>query len=341
MTARRAVSLLLAALSVAACHPARVAVVLPARPAAPDAVASPPALPEAVPSGGSVGLEACAAARLEVDFARLRDTRRAEWVRRLLVHDARFGDLAVEGAVDPFRDARVVRFCAEVLRTGAWDAIVLTHACDEPSVTRALRVYSTRVDGGGPEALGVLGLEATRVRTGAQAWSAQRVRAGELLLVPGDAARRSAALYRAAAPLDASGLDDPSPTTSAGSLVARLALDEPARRLPWAPELSALRTVRAELRATAAGTAELRAFGDAPDDDAARGLSARLTARFEEAASSLVLRVALRGLLSSVEVRARGATVEVRLPATAPQVDSLLSLIAAAVGARLDGPAEP
>ncbi|HRG99819.1 MAG TPA: hypothetical protein PLR99_26420, partial [Polyangiaceae bacterium] len=121
-----------------------------------------------------------------------------------------------------------------------------------------------------------------------------------------------------------------------------LVLDEPARRLPWARDLVAeLRLLRAELRASTVGTAELRATGEAADPAAALAVAARLTARAEEASRSLVLRLALRGLLSSLEVRASGAEVQVRLPATSPQVDSLLALVAAAVGARLDGPPAP
>ena len=322
----------------AACHRG-VAPAAPPPPAtvAPPATSAPTVTSPAAPAGGSVGLEACEGARLDVDFARLREARRAEWVRRLFLHDPRFGELAIDGLVDPFGDARAVRFCAAVLRGGAWDAVVLTHRLDEATVARALRVYSTRVDQGGPEALGVPGVDATRVRTGAVAWSAQRVRAGELLLVPAEAGRRSAALYRASTAL-APALE--AAVAPAGALVARLAVDEPARSLPWASELADLRRVRAELRATAAGTAELRATGEAADPAAAAAIAARLTARAEEAAGSLALQIALRGLLSSLEVRARGAEVQVHLPATAPQVDSLLALVAAAVGARLDGPLE-
>lgn len=335
-------ALAIAALLVACHRGAAPPAAPPLEPPAPPPPTAAPVAPAAAPEG-SVGLEACEGARLDVDFARLREAPRAEWVRRLFLHDPRFGDLALEGVVEPFGDARVVRFCAAVLRGGAWDAVVLTHRLDEATVARALRVYSARVDQGGPEALGVPEVQATRVRTGAVAWSAQRARAGELLLVPVEAGRRSASLYRASAPLAPGGLDGaPGAVTPAGALVARLVLDEPARRLPWARDLVAeLRLLRAELRASTVGTAELRATGEAADPAAALAVAARLTARAEEASRSLVLRLALRGLLSSLEVRASGAEVQVRLPATSPQVDSLLALVAAAVGARLDGPPAP
>ncbi|HQY62129.1 MAG: hypothetical protein IPF92_01250 [Myxococcales bacterium] len=331
-----------AALLVAGCHagvePVAVLVPPPVTPA--PVPPTPPPAPVA-PTEGSVGLEACKGARLDVDFQKLRAAPRAEWIRRLFLHDARFADLAVAGVVEPFGDARVARFCAAVLRGGDWDAIVLTHRLEPPTVEAALRVYSARVDEGGSEALGVPGVQGTRVRTGDTAWSAQRARAGELLLVPAEAGPRSASLYRGSAPLDPAGLEDPASAPAAGALVARLTLDAPAQRMPWAPDLSELRSLRAELRATPAGTAELRAKGEAVDAAAALALAARLTARAEEVGRPLAVRMVLRGLLSSLKVRTNGAEVEVRLPASAPQVDALLALVAAAVGARLDGPPDP
>ncbi len=311
----------------AAVNPTRAAAVAEPGATTDATTAEPNATVSAPPRAG---LRACEVGWLEVDFAKLRASKRGDWLGRILAHDPRFGELAVPGKVDPYRDARSVLLCAEVFRGGDWDAAVLGHALDDLTVSAALRVYSARVDHGGPEALGVPGAQATRVRVGTSVWSAVHARGGELLLVTPDAAVESARLHVAAAPR---------PRGLEGDLAMRARVLDPGARLPGAgAEISRLRALRAEVHARADGGAALHAVGEAPSAADADAIAAGLAARVENLARSFLVRVALRGLLDAFEVKARGARVEVSLPATAAQVDSLLALVAADLGVRLDTP---
>ena len=76
--------------------------------------------------------------------------------------------------------------------------------------------------------------------------------------------------------------------------------------------------------------------GRARDEGGARAAALRINARVAGVADSFLVRVALRGVLSGFSARSQGDTIEIELPVSPPQMDAVLSLLGAHVGARFD-----
>ncbi len=271
-----------------------------------------------------LGLASCAKGRLDVSFAEVRRHPRAAWIEAVLVNDPRYGELAIPGKVDPFKDGQEVRFCTE--RFGGWGSVRMRHGLPEALVDEAAAVYGTRVDRGGPLDLGVPGARAWKVRVGSDVWTLVRARPGEVLFVVPEDAIASSREYAASPPV----------ALAPGVAVALFA-DEPRARFPGVlPEVSRLGRLDLTLTTRADGSAELSGVGEAGDEAQAREIALALTRRAEEAASSFMVRIVTRGLLDGLSIKARGPRIELRLPATGPQVDSVLSFVAASLGVRLD-----
>lgn len=281
-----------------------------------------------------------------MSFVRLRAFRRATWLRAILLTEARFVELEIPGKIRPFEDVQTVRFCGSTL--GAWEAVVIRHGLEGRVVEDALRVYGARVDRGGPldlglrssgqapgQAPGQAGVSATRLRVATDVWTAVRreISPGELWLVAPDAARASVVDFADEA--SAGGL--PAPPEG---LAAVLELTQPRARISDSPqELAELTSLHVELRLLPEGGAELTGRAQADNAVAAREIARRIEERIARVADSVFVRVALRGVLSGFTARSSGTGIELRLPISPPQVDSVLSLLAAHLGARFDAPA--
>ncbi len=293
-----------------------------------------PEAPEANESGRAarIGLSACDRGRVDVDFFRLRAWKRASWIARMFEAEPRFGELAVPGEVAPFEDATRVRLCVSqaFARAGAADAVVLRHTVAEPHLRAALAAYARRVDQGGAEDLGEPRVRATRIRVGTDVWTAIEAqgRGGELLFAPPEVAKASAARY-----LDMPALPGLRGDASTG-FEAFFAAPDDLFALPSA--LRGLHDVELALRLLPDGAAELGATARAESPAEAERIAKELEAFVDERSRSFVVKMVLRGLLSSFTVTSSGAEVRVKLPATGPQMDAVLSLVAAELGALRD-----
>lgn len=308
-----------------ACHGAPAP--LPVRGPAPR----PPSAPEArvVDDGPpSPGLAACQGLRVDVAFAELRAFRRAPWVRAILMAEPRFAELEIPNKVSPFDDVLWARFCGA--RAFSWDAVALRHGLSAATIEGALRAYGRRVDQGGPFALGLPGKRAHRIRVATDVWTAllSDDAPDEVWLLAPSAAANAA---RDEAFAKAERATHPAITVLA---------TEPSVRFPWAADdLRGLERLRATVALRDDGGAEVEGTGEAKGEVEAHTIAARMNATVAVAASAFVVRVALRGALSGFSAEAHGRSVSMRLPLSPAQVDSVLSLVGAHLGAHFPGAA--
>lgn len=287
--------------------------------------------PEVTKGGPArVGFVACERGRVDLDFFRIRAWKRASWLSSIFQADPRFGELSVAGEVAPFEDAGRVRLCFAHL--GGADAVVFRHTAAEAHVRAALAAYARRVDQGGAEDLQEPRVRATRIRVGTDVWTAVEAkgRGGEMLFVPPEVAKASVERYLATPPLPALRGD---PSTA---FEAFFAAPDELFALPSA--LRGLHDVELGLRLLPDGAAELGARGRAENPAEAERIAKELEAFVDERSRSFVVKMVLRGLLSSFTVTSSGAEVRVKLPATGPQMDAVLSLVAAELGVRFETP---
>lgn len=288
--------------------------------------------PEVTGEGGParVGFVACERGRVDLDFFRIRAWKRASWLSSIFQADPRFGELSVAGEVAPFEDAGRVRLCFAHL--GAADAVVFRHTVAEAHVRAALAAYARRVDQGGPENLQEPRVRATRIRVGIDVWTAVEAkgRGGEMLFVPPEVAKASVERYLETPPL--SGLEGDAST----AFEAYFTSPDEVTTLP--AELRGLHDLRLSVKLLPAGEASLSATARAESTAEAERIARALEAFVDERARSFVVKMALRGLLSSFTVAATGTEVRVSLPATGPQMDAVLALVAAELGVRVETP---
>jgi len=264
-----------------------------------------------------------------VSFPALRGYRRASWIRAILYTEPRFAELEIPNKVEPFEAVEGARFCGA--RVGSWEAVAFRHTLSDAAVDGALRVYGSRVDGGGPVDLGARGVRATRIRIATDVWTAVRrdKARDELWLVAPEAARDSLGQSEMAT------FDVPDGVAAVAELVP------PRDRMRSPPdELAELSSLHVEVRLTSEGGARILGLGVAPDERSARAIADRMNERVARSAESFFVRVVLRGVLSGFSARAKGKAIEIALPVSAPQLDSVLSLLGAHLGARFDAAAE-
>jgi hypothetical protein len=288
--------------------------------------------PEVTGEGGRarVGFVACDRGRVDLDFFRIRAWKRASWLSSLFQADPRFGELSVAGEVAPFEDAGRVRLCFAHL--GGAEAVVFRHTAAEAHVHAALAAYARRVDQGGPEDLGEPRVRATRIRVGTDVWTAVEAkgRGGEMLFVPPEVAKASVERYLETPPL--AGLEGDASTAFEACFTS------PDEVITLPPELRGLHDLHVSVKLLPAGEASLSATARADGPAEAERIARALEAFVDERARSFVVKMALRGLLSSFTVAATGAEVRVNLPATGPQMDAVLALVAAELGVRFETP---
>ncbi len=110
-------------------------------------------------------------------------------------------------------------------------------------------------------------------------------------------------------------------------------LDSSARISGALDELAGLVSLLIEVRLTPEGGARITGEGHARDEGSARAAALRMNARIAAMADSVLVRVALRGVLSGFAARSQGDTIDLELPVSPPQMDAVLSLVGAHVGA--------
>jgi hypothetical protein len=281
---------------------------------------------EGAPAVSRQGLASCEKARIDVSFSAMHGFRRASWVRAILHTEPRFAELEMPNNVDPLEVIERGRFCGA--RMDTWEAVVFRHTLSDAAVDGALRAYGARVDGGGPVDLGVTGVRATRIRIATEVWTAVRrdKNRGELWLVAPEAARDSLTLHSEMATFD---------VPNGVVAVAELAAPRD-RMVSPADEIAELVSLHVEVRLTPEGGAQILGTGVAQDERSARAIADRMNERVARSAGSFFVRVALRGVLSGFSARAEGKAVAMALPVSAPQLDSVLSLLGAHLGAHFD-----
>jgi hypothetical protein len=281
---------------------------------------------EGAPAVSRQGLASCGKARIDVSFPALRGFRRASWIRAILHTEPRFRELEIPNKVNAFEAVESARFCGA--RVGFWEAVVFRHTLSDAAVDEALRAYGARVDAGGPVDLGVTGVRATRIRIATDVWTAVRrdKNRDELWLVAPEAARDSLTLHSEMATFDVP-----------DGVVAVAELSAPRDRIVSpADEIAELVSLHLEMRLTPEGGAQIFGTGVAQDERSARAIADRMNKRVARSAESFFVRVALRGVLSGFSARAEGSNIAMALPVSAPQLDSVLSLLGAHLGARFD-----
>lgn len=299
----------------------------PAKPTEPprEVPSAPPTVAEDAPRAPPrLGLAACDTIRLDVSLVEVRAARRADWIAAIMRAEPRIDGFSLPGKLAPLDAANEARLCAREL--GAWEAVVLRHALPEPTVREALALYGSRVGGGGPLAIGVGGVRASKVRVAEDVWTAIERDPRELWLVAPEAARASLAEHAARAtelPLER------------GTAV-RVHVTAPVERLPWAAsELRGATALTLAVESLPNGGAHLTGVVSTASRDDAKAVARALTGAAERLSETLFVRIVLRGILSRFTAIARGDAVVLQLPVEAPALDSLLSLVAARLGAKL------
>lgn len=273
------------------------------------------------------GLRSCDAIRLDVSVAKLRASRRGAWLAAIFAAEPRLAP--TKRKIVPFEVADEARLCGRAPL--AWEAVVIRHALPAARVDEALAVYGARIDHGGPFDFGVPGAHASKIRIADDVWTAvvRDHAPHELWLLAPEAARASVTDHPEKAG------EEPMPAP----LAVRAVVHDPSSRFSWAAhELDGVVTLDLGLTLLPDGAARLEGTAVASSPDAAKEAARRMTATIERAAGTFFVRVALRGILSGFSAVAMGDRVKITMPVSAPELDSLLALVAASLGAHLPTP---
>ncbi len=231
--------------------------------------------------------------------------------------------------VDPIRDTDWILIYGPSLIHTDKDAVLVRYNVGDDAVDSTIAAIARTYDKGGPFDAGVSGVKASL----GYADNAQRVflrpQSKLLVIVPPSHAHEAAMTFRRQVPRGP-------PATEA----MRLIVHHPSNQIsiPGLKFSQSLKEIRFWIVPRADGGADVYGEGDCTDAAAAVDSADRLTELLKRQ-NSIGVRFATRGLLNNAAVVAEGTKIKLHLLATPEQLEAVLQLAAAAVGAQVAPPA--
>jgi hypothetical protein len=233
-----------------------------------------------------------------------------------------------QSPVDPIRDTDWILIYGPSLIHTDKDAVLVRYNVSDEAVDLTIGSISKTYDKGGPFDAGVPGVKASL----GYADNAQRVflrpQSKLLVIVPPSHAREAALTFRKQVPRG------PSATEA-----MRLIVHNPANQIsiPGLKFSTSLTEIRLWIVPRADGGADIHGEGDCTDAAAAVDSADRLTELLKRQ-NSLGVRFATRGLLNNAAVVAEGSKIKLHVLANPEQLEAILQLVAASVGANVAPP---
>ncbi len=230
--------------------------------------------------------------------------------------------------VDPIRDTDWILIYGPSLIHTDRDAVLVRYNVSDDAVDATIGSIARTYDKGGPYDAGVPGVQASL----GYADNAQRVflrpQSKLLVIVPPSHAHEAAMTFRKQVPRGP-------PATEA----MRLIVHNPSNQIsiPGLKFSQSLTEIRFWIIPRADGGADVYAEGDCTDAAAATDSADRLTDLLKQQ-NSIGVRFATRGLLNNAAVVAEGSKIKLHVQATPEQLEAVLQLTAATVGAQVAPP---
>lgn len=231
--------------------------------------------------------------------------------------------------VDPIRDTDWILIYGPSLIHTERDAVLVRYNVTDDAVDTTILAIARTYDKGGPYDAGVPGVKASL----GYADNAQRVflrpQSKLLVIVPPSHAREAALTFRRQAPRGPSANE-----------AMRLVVHHPSNQIsiPGLKFSQSMTELRLWIVPRADGGAHVHVEGDCVDAEAALDSAERLTELLKRQ-NSIGVRIATRGLLNNAAVVASGSKITLHIAASQEQLEAVLQLVAAAVGARVAPPA--
>lgn len=230
--------------------------------------------------------------------------------------------------VDPIRDTDWILIYGPSLIHTDRDAVLVRYNVSDDAVDSTIASIARTYDKGGPFDAGVSGVKGSL----GYADNAQRVflrpQSKLLVIVPPSHAHEAAMTFRRQAPRGP-------PQTEAMRLIVR----NPSNQIsiPGLKFSQSLTEIRFWIIPRADGGADVHGEGDCTDAAAAVDSADRLTELLKRQ-NSIGVRFATRGLLNNAAVVAEGSKIKLHLQASPEQLEAILQLTAATVGAQIAPP---
>jgi hypothetical protein len=235
-----------------------------------------------------------------------------------------------QAPVDPIKDTDWILIYGPSLIHTDRDAVLVRYNVADEAVDATVAAIARSYDKGGPFDAGVPGVKASL----GHADNAQRVflrpQSKLLVIVPPSHAREAALTFR-----------KQSPRGPPASEAMRLIVHNPANQIaiPGLKFSQSLTEIRLWIIPHPDGSATVYAEGDCSDEATAVDSADHLTELIKRQ-NSLGVKFATRGLLNKAVVVAEGTKIKLEVVASPEQLEAVLQLVAAAVGAQI-APAPP
>lgn len=236
---------------------------------------------------------------------------------------------AEKAGVDPIRDTDWILIYGPSLIHTERDAVLVHYSAPDKLVDEAVDAVAMRYDRGGPFDAGVPGVKASLGYADLAERVFLRAQPHVLAVVPKDKATEFAKALRRA-PI--------SPKVRPGEAM-RLTVVDPWKQIsiPGLKFDRAVSELRMWIVPRADGSADLFAEGDCADELAAEDAARALTDLLRRQ-NSVGVRIATRGLLNDAKVVANGKRFEFKLTASRDQLEAILQLVGAFLGANVAPP---
>lgn len=234
--------------------------------------------------------------------------------------------------VEPIRDTDWILIYGPSLIHTDRDAVLVRYTASDDAVDATIAAIAKSYDKGGPYDAGVPGVKGSL----GFADNAQRVflrpQSKLLVIVPPSHAHEAAMTFKKQSPRGP-------PATEAMRLIVRNPTNQVS--IPGLKFSQSLKEIRLWIipRMTDSG-ADVYAEGDCTDEAAAIDSAEKLTELLKKQ-NSLGVKIATRGLLNKAVVVPEGTKIKLHIDANAEQLEAVLQLTAAAVGANVAPPSGP
>lgn len=234
-----------------------------------------------------------------------------------------------QGHVDPMRDVDWILIYGPSLIQTDRDAVLVRYSAPDEAVDRAVAAIAKRYEKGGAFDVGVPGVKATLGWADSGKRVFLRPQPHLLVVVPPDKAKDFANVFRKASA---------QPRVRPGEAF-RLTVRDPWKQVA-VPGLKFPQTLT-EIRVWVVprrldGGADVYAEGDSSDPAAAQETADLLTEVIRRQNSSMLVRIATRGLFNGARVEVDGTLLKLHVSASSEQLESVLQLAASQLGVRVE-----
>jgi hypothetical protein len=230
--------------------------------------------------------------------------------------------------VDPIKDTDWILIYGPSLIHTDKDAVLVRYNVADDAVDATVAAIARSYDKGGPFDAGVPGVKASLGHADQAPRVFLRPQSKLLVIVPPSHAHEAATVFRKQSPRGP-------PAKEAMRLVVKNPTNQIA--IPGLRFSTSLTEIRLWIMPRDDGGADVYAEGDCTDEAAATDSAERLT-ELVKRQNSLGVKFATRGLLNKAVVVPEGKKVTLHVDATAEQLEAVLQLVAAALGAQVAPP---